>query len=213
MLRDKSYDREALLQRAADALRRGRRDKALGLYERVLANEPQNPELQRRAAPLLASAGRTKDALACYRGAAEALAKRGFLDHAVGVYRDAAPRLPRQREVWERLADFELERGRRPDAQLALLEGARHLGRRRERFDAVRLLRRAYRIDPRHVDTGIAFARGLARAGNRRGALTVLGEMGAWARGRSLRRIRTRQLLIAPGPRSAWRWLASLFGR
>lgn len=210
--REKSYDRKRLLQHAAKALRRGRRGKALQLYERVLMNEPRNVDLQRRAAPLMVSAGRPQDALVCYQTAAEAFAKRGFLDHAVGVYREAAPRLPRHREVWERLAEFEVQRDRRTDAQLALLEGAGHFGRRGERSDAVRLLRRAYEIDPRHVESGLALARALARIGNRRGALAVLAQMERWARGRARRRVRARQLLVAPGPGTAWRWVAALFG-
>ena len=159
MLGSRSYDRARLLQQAARALTRRRRGKALKLYSRVLEHEPENPDLQRRVAPLLADSGRVEDALASYRIAAGSLARKGFIDHAVGVYREAAQRLPRQRVVWEMLADLEIQRGKPADAHRALVEGARHLRGRHLRSDAVTLLLRARELEPLGIGTGSPVAR------------------------------------------------------
>jgi thioredoxin-like negative regulator of GroEL len=213
MFRSRGYDRARLLESASRALQRGRRRKALSLYSRVLEQEPDNPDLQRRVAPLLARSGRVEDALASYRIAAGAMARKGFLDHAVGVYREATQRLPRQREVWDALADFELRRGKPADAHRRLLDGARHFRGRRLRADAVKLLLRARKLEPRHADTGFALARALVKAGARREAASLLANMAVWTRGRERRRVRTRQLLLTPGPGTAWRWIRAWFGR
>jgi predicted Zn-dependent protease len=179
----------------------------------VLEHEPENPDLQRRVAPLLADSGRVEDALASYRIAAGSLARKGFVDHAVGVYREAAQRLPRQRVVWEALADLEIRRGKPADANRALVEGARHLQGRRLRSDAVTLLLRARKLEPRDVETGFALARALVKAGARRQAASLLANMAAWTRGRERRRVRVRQLVLAPGPGTAWRCVTACFGR
>jgi thioredoxin-like negative regulator of GroEL len=213
MLGSRSYDRARLLEQASRALRRRRSGKALTLYCRVLENEPENPELHRRVAPLLAAAGRVEDALASYRIAAGSLVQKGFLEHAVGVYREAAQRLPRQRVVWEALADLEVQRGKPADAHRALMEGARHLRGRHLRADAVTLLLRARKLEPRHVETGLALARALVRVGGRREAASLLANMGTWTRGRERRRVRMRHLLLAPGPGTAWRCFTACFGR
>ena len=209
MLGAKSYyDRARLLERAGQARKRGRHRKALELYDRVLAYEPKNPELRRRVAPLLVASGRVGEALASYRIAARSLAERGFVEQAVGLYREAARGLPRRREVWEALADLQIQRGRPVDAHGALLEGAGHL----RGPEAVALLLRAHRLRPRHLETGFALARGLAKTGERRRAAWVLARMASWTRGRDRRRVRTRQLLLTPGPVTACRWLIALFG-
>jgi hypothetical protein len=160
----------------------------------VLEHEPENSDLQRRVAPLLADSGRVEDALASYRIAAGSLARKGFLDHAVGVYREAAQRLPRQRVVWEALADLEI-RGRRL------------------RADAVTLLLRARKLEPRQVETGLALARALVKVGARRQAASLLANMATWTRGRERRRVRMRHLVLAPGPGTAWRCFTACFGR
>lgn len=213
ILGSKGYNRAQLLEGASSALKRGRRGKALKLYSRVLEHEPENPDLQRRVAPLLAASGRVEDALASYRMAAVALTRRGFLDHAVGVYREAAQRLPRQRGVWEALADLELQRGKPADAHRVLLDGASHFRGGRRRPDAIVLLLRARKLNSRHFATSFALARALTKVRARRHAATVLADMANWTRGRERRRVRMRQLLLAPGPGAAWRWLISFFGR
>jgi tetratricopeptide (TPR) repeat protein len=210
--RKRRYDRSRLLADAASAQRRGKLRKATALYREVLAAEPGNVDLERKLAPLLARTKQRAEAWASYRRAAQGLAQHGFLDRAIGVYREAAEHLPRQCELWLALAELELKRGRRADAVEALASGARGLRARAERSQAIRLLERAHELDPAAFEVSFELAGRLARAGKRERerALQLLEDLAAKRNGRMLRRVRGRQLYLAPGPSTAWRWLRAL---
>jgi tetratricopeptide (TPR) repeat protein len=138
------------------------------------------------------------------------LAQQGFVERAIGVYREAAGQLPRQAELWLALAELEVGRGRRADAVQTLWTGSRALRSRRERPQAIRLLERARELDPAVFEVGFELARRLALSGAHARARRLLDQLAANSRGRALRRVRGRQLWIAPGPRTAWRWLRAL---
>lgn len=130
--------------------------------------------------------------------------RQGLLERAIGVYREAAHHLPREGAVWLAIAELELERGRRADGVAALWSGRRQLRSRSERPAAIRLLERAREIDPGAFEPSLDLAALLAKSGERARAFALLE---ALARGR---RGRGRQLDIAPGPRTLWRWLRAL---
>jgi tetratricopeptide (TPR) repeat protein len=205
--RKRRYDRSKLLADAASAQRKGKLRKAAALYREVLAVEPGNVDLERKLAPLLAKTRQRDEAWASYKRAAEGLANHGMLDQAVGVYRECAQLLPRQGELWLALANLEVKRGRKPDAVKALLDGATKLRGRKERALAVRLLERARELEPADFEVGFALAGRLARTGKRERALKLLEELAVRKSGRVLRRVRGRQLFLAPGPGTAWRWI------
>jgi tetratricopeptide (TPR) repeat protein len=209
--RTPSYDRARFLARAARASRRGgrrQRRKAIALIREVLAHEPDNQELHRKLAALLAADGQSREAWASYRKALEHLLGRGFADQAVGVCREAVRSLPREASTWRALAALEVERQRPADAICALLEGRSQFRSRSQRAQALELLSEARRIDPSHVEAGIELARLLARSGNRASALSILEEL-IRAHPGQLRRLCAVQFRIAPGLRSACRWLSA----
>lgn len=205
--RKKRYDRSKLLADAASAQRKGKLRKAAGLYREVLAVEPGNVDLERKLAPLLAKTKQREEALASYKRAAEGLAQHGMLDQAVGVYRECAQLLPGQGEMWLSLANLEVKRGRKADAVKALVEGAGKLRRRKDRALAVRLLERARELEPADFEVNFELAGRLAVTGKRDRALQLLEELATRRSGRMLRRVRGRQLFLAPGPGTAWRWI------
>jgi len=212
--REKTYDRTRLLGRAAEARKRGKLQKAIGYYREVLAVEPNDCDLHRRIAPLLADVKQPDQAWDSYSRAVDVMIGAGFVERAVGVLREAATRLPRHREAWTRLADAELKRNRTVDAHGVLLEGAGQLQGRRDVADAILLLRRAHKLAPRDFRTNYELAGALARSGAQRPAQALLEEMVAWTRGAPLRRVRGRQLRLSPTPGAFWRWLrAALTGR
>jgi len=207
--RTPSYDRARFLARAARASRRGgrrQRRKAIALIREVLAREPANQELHRKLAALLAADGQTRDAWASYRKALDDLARRGFADQAVGVCREAVRGLPRELAAWRMLAALEVGRGRSADAVRSLLDGRAVFSARSQRAAALELLSEARRIDPGHLEVGIDLAQLLARSGNRSSALQILEELIRVHPGQ-LRRLCAAQFRIAPGLRSACRWL------
>jgi tetratricopeptide (TPR) repeat protein len=206
------YDRLRILGDAARAQRKGRRKKAIALYRQVLEHEPENPDLHRKLAPLLARTRKPAEAWASYHRAAEGLVRLGFVDRAIGVYREAAGHLPREEKVWLGLAALEAKRGRRADAVQTLLTGRRRLRSRADRPRAIRLLSRARELAPGCFEASFDLAGLLASSGQRGRSIALLDDLAARVRGRELRRVRARQLRISPGPRAAWRWLAALAG-
>jgi tetratricopeptide (TPR) repeat protein len=207
--RQRSYDRVRLLDQAARARRRGRRKRAIALYRQVLAAQPDDAQVHRRIAPLLAQTRQPDEAWKSYRLAAAQLARQGFVDQAIGVYREATSYLARDRRVWLALADLEVERGRRIDATHALLEGSRHLRSRRTRQEALALLLKAREIEPKAFEPSFELGGLLARAGSKQKARRILEDLLPRARGRQLRRLRGRLFRMSPTPAAAWRWLAA----
>ena len=179
----------------------------------MLAKEPDNPDLHRKIAPLLVSTRQEKDAWAAYRRAAEGLERLGLVELAIGVFGEATGRLPRQVQVWSALAELELKRSRPADAHKALLEGRSHFRSRKQRSEAIQLLTRARKLEPRHFETCFDLAGLLARAGGRDRARRMLDELASWVQGRKLRRVRAKQFAISPSPANGWRWMRATFGR
>lgn len=208
--RKDEYDRSRLLVDAARALRKGKLQKAVSRYREILGVEPGNDDIHRRLAPVLARMGQREAAWASYQRAAEALEKRGFVERAVGVYREAACRLPRLGDVWLAIAELEVARGRRPDAVVALRDGRSKLKARSDRADVIRLLERSRELAPMDFQAGFELAGLLAKVGRRDAALELLDELAQRCDARTLRRVRARQLNLAPGVRSFWRWLQAL---
>ena len=208
--RNRRYDRARLLAEATRARQKGKAQKAVALYREILGAEPGNVDVHRRLAPLLARTRRHEEAWTSYRRAAEGLEQQGFVERAIGVYREAAHHMPRESAAWLAIAELELKRGRRADAVEALTLGARTLRSRKERPQALRLLERAHELDPGAFEVSFELAGRLAQAGKRERALKLLDTLAVNRNGRLLRRVRGRQVYLAPGPRNAWRWIQAL---
>jgi tetratricopeptide (TPR) repeat protein len=206
----KGYDRGRTLADARRAAGRGNHAKAIALYERVKELEPENTDVLRRLATQRARAGQREDAWRDCRSAAEQLVGQGFLEQAIGVYRDFANHLPAEVAVWQALSDLELARERRADAVGVLLEGRREFRSRRNRQEAISLLRRACKLDPMHFEANFDLAGLLARSGSTTPARRILEALEPHARGRNLRRLRGRMFRLSPGPGAAVRWLLAL---
>ena len=211
--RKRSYDRTRLLGQAMRATQRRRHMRAIALYREILAVDPNDMQVHRKIAPLLARTRQPDDAWESYRRAAEQLSKQGFVDQAIGTYREACTHLPRQHRLWLALADLEVKRGRPVDAVNALIDGSRRLRSRRTQQEALTLLQRARKIQPGAFEPNFELAGLLASAGARDRAKRILEELVPRARGRQLRRLRGRQFVLSPTPAAAWRWLAAAVAR
>jgi tetratricopeptide (TPR) repeat protein len=208
--REKPYDRTRILADASRARKKGKHKKAIALYRQVLAVEPDNPELLRKVAPVLAEAKRHGEAWASYHRAAERFTSQGFAERAIGVYREASGYLPTEVRLWRALSDLELKRDRPVDALNALLEGRGHFRSRRTRQQAVFLLLQARKIDPSSFEANFDLADLLARSGVRDRAKRLLEELIPQVRGQQLRQVRARLFRISPTPAAAGRWLRAL---
>jgi tetratricopeptide (TPR) repeat protein len=209
----KHYDRNRLLDQATRATRRRRRKRAIAIYREILAVDPNDLQVHRKVAPLLAQTKKREEAWESYRRAASQLGKQGFVDQAIGIYREACGHMPRDHRLWLALADLEVERGRPIDAVNALVDGSKRLRSRRTVQEAVALLQRARKIQPQAFEPGFELAGLLARHGARDRAIRMLQELAARARGRQLRRVRRRLFFLSPTPAAAWRWLSASVAR
>lgn len=209
---DKSYDRAQLLTRARDAASRGSHRKAIALYERVREVEPDNEDILRRIAAVRLRAGQREEAWRDCQLASRRMTRKGFVDQAIGVLREFAEKFPRQREVWEELAELELERERPPDAVGVLVEGQRWFRSRRTRSDAISLLRRARKIDPTHFEANFLLADRVARSGAPAPARRILEQLDRQPRTRGeRRRLRWRLFRLTPTPVAGWAWIRAIF--
>lgn len=201
------YDRTRILDAASRARARGRRRKAIALYRRVLAVEPEDAELHWRIAPLLAETGQGFDAWRSFRRAARELVRQRRAEQALATYKEAARLLPLEIDAWQAVARLERRLGRHADAKDTLLAARRAFRRRRHRPQAIALLRLAREIDPEDVEVGIDLARTLAKASQRPEAGDLLERLAAQATGRALRRVRGAQWRMSRSLSHTWLWL------
>lgn len=208
-----TYDRTRVLAAAYQAAARRRYSRAVSLYRRVLAAEPDNGEIHEKVAPLLAQTGECFDAWVSFRTAARAHASAGRPDLALAVFRAATQHLPRELAAWEATADLQREKGRRGEAARTLLEARGHFRRRDLQPQAIYLLRRVRQIEPWHVESVLDLARLLARTRQREEALRLLEGLASRSSGPELRRVRAAEFRLSPGFRRAWRWLRAALQR
>lgn len=206
------YDRSRLLETAARAAAGRRRHEAIRCYRRILVVEPQNAEIHRRIAPLLAQTRQPFDAWLSFRIAARSLLRQGHEERALALYREAARHLPRNQETWGAIARLEVKRRRTSHAFDALVEGSRKLHRRADRPRAIHLLRRALELRPQHLETTLELSRLLYRTRRRDESQLLLESLVARTGGAERRRACTLLLLLFPSFRHVWHWLRSLPG-
>ncbi len=209
--RSKSYDRNRILGDAATARKKGKTKKALGLYLRVLEHEPANPDLHRRAAPLLAEMKQNEQSVKSYRRAVERMVTQGFMEQATGLYREALSYMPQDAELWVSLADLQVRRDMRPDAMESLLKGRSQFRKKQHWPQAIRLLVLARKLDAYAFAPNYDLACLLARANAKDRALRILAQLAGHVRGRLLRRVRGKLFRLSPSLGAAWRWIRALF--
>ena len=208
--REAQYDRRKLLASAAKARKRGKAKRAIEYYRRVLEAEPHDAEVHRKVAPLLARVGQHQAALDSFSQAMQGLLRAGFDEHALGVCMEAAGIYPQKAELWEAIAGLRMKASKASDAVSALVEGRRHLRRRKDLPNAIRLLARAHEIDPENPKVAIDLSRLLKRAGERAKATAVLAKLDASPGSRGLRSVRLARLRNDPSLGSALLWLRAV---
>jgi tetratricopeptide (TPR) repeat protein len=201
------YDRTRILDAAARARSRKKRERAIALYRWVLAAEPKNLELHDKLGPLLAESGQHFDAWSSFRTVARLHLRAGETDTALAVYREAALYLPQEVQAWQAIGRLQAKRGQRREAVETLLEGSRQFRTRWLRPQAIHLLRRARDLDPWNFEVVIDLACLLAIQEQGREAHMLLDGLVARSGGERLRRVRSAQFRVRPSPLAAWRWL------
>lgn len=204
--RMKSYDRESCLEAAAREHSRGRIRKAAEHYLRALEADPEDHFVHAKLAPLLARMQKFEEAWASFRLAAAQYFSAGFSQKAIGIYSQAARFMPRNPEVWEAMAYVYVRQGKKADAVETLLRGHAFFTDGPHADKAVRMLRKAFALEPWRFGTTFALA-GLVRKTDPVEAVGLLEGLSTRVSGRELRMVRSAMFRARPGLGMAWRWL------
>jgi tetratricopeptide (TPR) repeat protein len=213
MSRGVVYDRAKLLRAAAKAQEKKQRRRAIALYRQVLTMESGNAELHAKLAPLLAKSRQRFDALLSFREAASCYMREGKTAEAIGVYREATTLLPREPELWVSLARL-LKQHRTPrEAIDTLLAGRKQLRSRRNRAEAIWLLRQAGEIEAWDLEVVLGLVSLLAKSRQREEAMALLAGLRQRIRGTGQRPVCKLRFQLSPTPANLWRWLRAAMVR
>jgi tetratricopeptide (TPR) repeat protein len=148
----------------------------VGHYREVLKVEPDNVELHAKLAPLLVEHGDERAAWDSYIFAGRAYLKDGYPQKALSLFRQAATHFSSVR-VWEQIADIHQQRGHQQDAANALLEGSKQFTSSKVVEHGLRLITRAFRLQPYRTDISLQYASLLATSGRFPQARRLLNEL------------------------------------
>ncbi|MCC6811150.1 MAG: hypothetical protein IT381_27215 [Deltaproteobacteria bacterium] len=193
------YNRRAILDAARHAGTRGSLRAAVGHYREVLQVEPDNADLHAKVAPLLLKSGDERGAWDSYIYAGRAYLKDGYDQKALSLFRQTARHFPASARVWDQIADIHLSRGRNKDAANALFEGSAHFRSQRVIELGLRLIYRAFQLQPYRPDISLEYARMLATSGRFPQARRLLRELRAEADRALRRRIAWAEMRLFPG--------------
>ncbi|HSM94268.1 MAG TPA: hypothetical protein VLT47_15430 [Anaeromyxobacteraceae bacterium] len=210
--RKKRLDRTELLAQADRLRARGRRRRAITLYQLLLAQDPDDLNVHGKLAPLLAAEGRQAEAMASFRAAAAGHTSAGFADRGIAVLKQAAEVLPEDEALWTEVANLHVQRGRRGDAVAVLTEGGERLLRTRFRPIGGKLLRRALELDPWNVKATMLLAKTLQRERRSAEAVTLLDGLARRVGGKARRQARGLAFRLSPSPARLWYWLTARAG-
>ena len=199
--------RADILAKASKAANRRRYKKAAVLYEGLLQETPDDMDVHRRIAPVLAKLKQWESAWSSFNRVADSLIDSGFEDKAVGIYSEAAHFMPGRPEVWIAISDLHVQQQRTGDAAKALLEGRRHMTRAKQREDAITLLTRAHNIEPLALSPTLDLAKLMRKAKQKDEAYFLLEHALKRVPIPQRRRLRRAQFGLRPSPASLWRWI------
>jgi tetratricopeptide (TPR) repeat protein len=205
--------RRQRLDLAAQSLKRGRARQALEQYLGLLDRPDPDPAFHVKAAELFIRLKQPREARVHFEAAARVYATQGFDQRQLGVYRTAVAYLPRDVELWERIAIWQCEHGYRAEAVRILREARRTFQGRKFRAEAIRVLRGLLALEPEHLDATFDLARLLARTGGRAEARQRYEEIARRGPGPACRRARRALFFLSPTPAAAWRWLCAITAR
>lgn len=204
-------EKRLLVAQAQRARRGGRRRRAIALYQRALALEPDDLEVALALAPLLAWEGRHFESWSLFRHAGKSLLRSGRLEWCLSVFKDATRCLPFEFEAWRICAELEQKLRRPEDARETLLEGRQHFRSPALRGQAVALLKLARELDPWHPEIVIDLAQLTGQNEQEDDALDLLRHLALRCGARDVRRIRAAQLRMTWSVRFALLWWTALW--
>lgn len=202
----KSYDRGECLKAASKAVTRGKIKKAISEYMKVLAVDAEDHAVHIKLAPLLARRKKFAEAWDSFKIAASGYSLNGFDQKAIGVYTQAAKFMPKNPEVWEAMSYLYIKIGKRADAVQTLYKGHRNFKKKPHRGIAIKLLRKAFSIEPWNFEVTFELAR-LVKKTDIVEAFGLLEGLADRVNGKDLAKVRSTMFFMRPGFSTCWEWM------
>ncbi|MGQ0503957.1 MAG: tetratricopeptide repeat protein [Myxococcaceae bacterium] len=204
----KPYDRSHVLAAAEKARGKGKKNKAINEYRKILAQDPNDAAIHGKIAPLLAQTEQLTDAWKSFVIAAQAHIDKGFVEKGIAVYHQAAVYFPRSSELWENIAKLHFKLGHKADSVKTLVKGQRFFQRFKQDWpQAIRLLRQAVSLDPINVPATVELSSLLRKSGEKKEALALIDELLPKVGGAGKKQLLAARFRTAPGFSAFWRWL------
>ncbi|MFL5303006.1 MAG: tetratricopeptide repeat protein, partial [Anaeromyxobacteraceae bacterium] len=159
-----AVDKNKLTAEAAKLVQKGSFDKAIKVYEKILAEDPKDVRVLLKVGELHQKKGDSGPAASAFGRAAEAYADQGFFLKSVAVYKQMMKLAPDDVRVNERLAGLYQQLGILSDAmaQLQLIaQGAEKAG---DGAKLLEVLRRMVDLDPDNAASAVKLGELYARS-------------------------------------------------
>jgi hypothetical protein len=202
-----------LLNDAHRKRNKGRDRAAIRLYRRILLENPRNPDVALRVAPMLAYAGESFEAWQLYRRLALDFVRAKKFTECLAVYRDACRFVPFEFEARRLCAELQLKMKWPDGAFETLVDGRMNFGGPNSRAQAIALPTRAREIEPWDDHLLLDLARLYAANDQADLALELLSTLSCRVNGTMLRRVRALQLRLTLSFRFVYLWLRTFGGR
>ncbi|MAO83263.1 MAG: hypothetical protein CMH50_05160 [Myxococcales bacterium] len=173
-------DRNEQVESAAKLIQKGQFDKAVVIYEQLLAGDPSDYRTQHKLADLLARMGKVAESVQAYLRVAEYHTRLGFLPQAVAVYKQALRLDSSRPEVHERLGDLYLSLELMAEAVSSLTSAALGHQKAGDYDEAVGILKRLVEVAPQNLSGRLRYADALFKAGKKSESVAAFLEAAEW---------------------------------
>ena len=178
-----AIDREKVLAAAQSFVEKGKYDKAIAEYQKIIQEDPNDARTLLKIGDLHTKLGQHEKAIATYERVGKYYAAQGFALKAIAVFKQIkeiiARHVPHLEEryahITPKLAELYQQLGLTSDALAALDEVAQRLLRSGRDKEAVDVFKRVVELDPSNPLPHLRLAEGLSRVKEADGAVTEFG--------------------------------------
>ncbi|MBE9535845.1 MAG: tetratricopeptide repeat protein, partial [Proteobacteria bacterium] len=183
----KNNSRSDHLVSAGKARAKGNKKKAITLYQKMLEESPDAHEIHQKLAPLFAETRQFAASWASFKMVAEYYEGINHPDKAISMYSQATRYIPKECNAWEKFAALQHKKGHKVEALKTLLTGRGNFKERKYRYEAIRLLQKAWKLKPWDFQLSVDLARLLVKIKEKEKALKLLRGLAERQRDKNLR--------------------------
>lgn len=159
--------KDKLIEEAQRLALRGQLDKAVKIYEQVLALDPSAMNLRQKLAELLVKAGRNEDARSEFEGIGKYYAGHGFYLKAIAVYKQLQKLFPQDMAITMTLAELNGKHGLVGNALAEYKRLFDYYERSSNAEGALKIIARMQEVDPTNANIKLKLGESYFQAGKK----------------------------------------------